>query len=662
MFFWLRIVFIFVFFFKTCFAEELIKGEGYELRIYNSGSSAVVSLKAEEGVKFYWRNPGEIGLATKFDLTDSINLKTSKIYWPIPQLDDVDELQSYVYKGKKDFVIYPVAENNDQEIDLKVKLSFAICKDYCSSHQHNLSVFIDPKLGETAEVIQLKENAPKLNGTIKIERVTQENTAENQLIRIKFSSEFKQQNPELFLDLPDYVRFDPKKINFYYDFDEQIFDIPIIFNEKKHIDKIYFNIIADNGEAIEYEYNNIKEESFSWLYVILYAFIGGLILNIMPCVLPIIGIKVYQLLGIEKNDKFTLRKSLLAQSMGIIISFTSFAVISYILRLLGNQVGFGLHFQQPLYLITMVIILSLVAINLIEKVNIRLFVPNFITSKFDSKRQDLLGFFLSGVLVTMLAIPCTAPFITIAIGFALTGNFLEMLIIFTVIGLGMALPYLMLALIPSSGKLFPKPGKWIEKFKKFVGLLVFASAIWLIYVLYTQLGLKAALILFFLIILLKFVIIDKEIFSNKTKIILSSLIIILCYFMPQGMYEEKKQEDMLIENVWREYNPSQIKTLIEKGYVVIVDVTASWCTTCVINKMTTLDTSTLLSYMKTREIIGMRADISSGNTEEVTKLMKDKKHFGIPLTIIYSKRYPEGLVLPTILSKKKMINALKEVS
>ena len=308
----------------------------------------------------------------------------------------------------------------------------------------------------------------------------------------------------------------------------------------------------------------------------------------------------------------------------------------------------------------MVIILSFIAINLVEKIEINLIIPDYIVKLLSSKRSDLFSFFLSGVLATLLATPCTAPFITIAVGFALTTELNKMLIIFTLMGIGMAMPYIALAIFPKIEKIFPKPGEWMIKFKKFLGVIIFVTSLWLIYIVSTQLGYKAGITLFMLVILMKFVLIEQGIFSNKLKLWLILLLIMLCYFIPKHLYEEKQQEEVMVEELWREYKPEQIYSLIDKNHIVLLDVTASWCATCNVNKLTTLNNSIIMSFMKKHNIIGMRADISKENTPQVSTLMKMHNHYGIPLNIIYSKKFPQGIKLPSFLTPNILIEAIKK--
>jgi suppressor for copper-sensitivity B len=642
------IVFLAFFFSSIVNAQDQFIGQDFRVSLKPSGNRALLTFDLADGAKIYWRNPGELGMATKFSFNQE-----AQVFWPYPQLDD----SSYVYKDKVDFVIKPENEN------LSVKVNFTICSKTCDNHEITLDAKLDLQEAETEELIQAMRKLPKANDSdgLKVLSVTQEEIDNQHWLNVKFTSNFDVKFPKIFLDLPQYVSFDPAKFELSDGIDGQLIRIPFtLLDNKQNINQIYLNLVDDKANAIEYEFKNLHEVDYSFLLIIFYALLGGLILNIMPCVLPILALKALQLIKLSGREASIIRKSFIAQSVGIIFSFIAVALITYAMQQLGKQVGFGLQFQQPLYLITMVIILSLIAINLIENIDLKIRMPEFLTKIFTSNRQDIIGFFLSGVLVTMLAIPCTAPFITIAVGFALTADLFKMLIIFLSIGVGMAMPYIIFAIYPNAAKLLPKGGEWMNKFKKILGILVFVTVIWLIYVVSSQLGNKAAIVLFFLIVLMKFILTDKKVFDSKLKASLTLILAFLCYFMPYHLYEEKQMEEVMAEDVWRSYRPDQISTLTDKGHIVILDVTASWCATCNINKATTLNNTSVMEFMKKREIIGMRADISAGNNPSISTLMRMYNHYGVPMNIIYSKKFPQGLVLPTLLTPNILIREFKK--
>ncbi len=662
----LRLLFL-SFFAFTVYGADTYVDKDCRVSLQPYGKYALLSFNLRTGIKFYWRNPGEMGLATEFNFKDSNNLKSAKLHWPVPTLYQENNITSYVYKENVDFVIETIANNTEKDIFLSVHSRFTICGETCETRNIDLETKLNSKVinNQPTEITNALSKTPQKNGTggVEILFINEVNVGEENWLKIEVKTDQDLINPKLFVDAPDHVSFDPVNYSITKEFNNQVINFPITFTEgKKTAGKIYLNLVGDNGHTIEYEISKVSETEYSLFLIILYALLGGLILNFMPCVLPIIGLKALQIIKLSGKANGIIRKNLVIQSLGIILSFAAFAFITFILKQAGEEVGFGLQFQQPSYLITMVIILSIIAISLVDKISFNIKISDHITNYFSSSKKDSLSSFFSGILVTLLALPCTAPFVTIAIGFALTTDFFRMLIIFIMMGIGMSLPYLLLSIYPNIGKILPKPGSWMISFKKILGILIFITSIWLIYVISNQLGNKAAITLFLLMILIKFILIERKLFGNKLKALLVLILIILSYIIPYNLYEEKQYEDILIEDTWQEYNQSQINSLIEDDKIILLDISASWCATCKLNKFTTLDNSVVLNFMKLRGIIGMRADITKNLSPEVSTLMKMHKHFGIPFTIIYSKKYPNGKVLKTILSANYLISELKEIN
>jgi suppressor for copper-sensitivity B len=184
----------------------------------------------------------------------------------------------------------------------------------------------------------------------------------------------------------------------------------------------------------------------------------------------------------------------------------------------------------------------------------------------------------------------------------------------------------------------------------------------LIYIISTQLGYRSSVILFLLIIIIKFIITEKEILGKSSKAFILAVLIGLCYFLPHNIYQENTTEEEIVEQVWQEYRPEDIASLIKEDYVIALDVTASWCATCSVNKITTLNNISVLNAMQKFKVIAMRADISKQSDIKISNLMRLKRHPGIPLTIVYSKSHPQGVVLPTILTPHIFISAIKKGS
>ena len=653
--------------------QEQYLADDFKVSLKPLGKYAIISFELKNDAKFYWRNPGELGLPTKFHFSKSTNLKSAEVFWPIPTIYERDNLASYVYKENADFVIKLAPEDSSQDIQLNANISFTICKKGCSNYDIDLSSIAASKDFDSTsgEVLEALNKAPHENGSegLTVNKVEQEIIDGQYWLNIEFNGQETLLDPQIILDLPSYINFEPNNFNLISSETEQIIRIPFEINNKKYSkikDQIYLNLVADNGHTVEYiaqpKMLNEQEANSSFMWILFAALIGGLILNVMPCVLPVLAIKILQLVKLSGQNKILVKKSLIAQAIGIIFTFICFALATYGLQFLGYQTGLGIHFQQPFYLITMILILSLIAINLFSEQELSLYVPQALVKIFHIKSQQdgIFGFFASGILSTLLAIPCTAPFVTIAVGFALSTDLFRMITVFAVMGIGMAFPYIVMAALPNMAKFLPKPGEWMISFKRILGLAIIATTLWLMYIVSTQLGYKAGITLFLLMLLVKFVITERDILSRKAKIFLFTILLGLSYFLPHNLYVEKQQNEILVESIWQEYEPQSISSLIEEGYVVVVNVSASWCSTCGLNNITTIENSSVINAIRKLKVIAMKADISKETSEEVANLMRSKSHHGIPLTLVYSKKNPNGVKLQTVLTPHILMSAIKE--
>lgn len=641
--------------------SNAIAVEEFKITQESSGSFLLVTFKLDSGSKVYWRHPGGGGVATKFDFKNSINLKSTKVFWPTPTLYNNHGISSYIYENEVAFPIKVVAKDNSKPINLRVSINFTICSKSCSNHEYDLDIIIDQSFPISQKIINALSKIPHISAGITVQKIEQSIVNNKHYLSFYLSSDKDIKDPSIFIDLPEYIYFDPSKYIFKNlqsnNKNEYLLKIPYSFNkDKKDLDVAHINIVTDDLGSIEINYLAKNQSMF---LIILYALIGGFILNFMPCVLPILALKMLQVSKLSGKEARFIKYDMIAQSFGVITSFIIIAFVTFFLKQIGSKVGFGIHFQQPIYIITMALILSLIAINLLSKNEIYFPVPYFITKHITLEQKGIISFFLTGILSTLLAIPCTAPFVTIAVGFAVTTDFYNMLIIFICLGIGMSFPYIILAVSPKLIKIFPKPGSWMEKFKKLLGILIFITSLWMIYIIYSQMGIRAAISLFLLIILIKFILTKK--FKVKwLKVIIFSVLVILCYVVPHYIYKGKIKENIIKDKIWEKYNPNKIESLISDGKIIVLDITASWCPTCKINKFSTFDNMLVVNFMKNNNIIGMREDISKSSSQEVFALMKLHKHYGVPLNIIYSKQYPQGIVLPTILLPNILISAIKK--
>lgn len=421
------------------------------------------------------------------------------------------------------------------------------------------------------------------------------------------------------------------------------------------IQKFYAEKITD-GQAAAPQKNHENNMLF---YIVIFAIIGGAILNIMPCVLPVLSLK---LMSVVKHSEAPLRQirfSFFATTLGILASFLTFAIFALILKATGNSFGWGLQFQNPYFLTFLVAILTLFAANLVGlfEFSSQSFLANLLNKKIsenESNHHVFLTNFLSGILAVLLATPCSAPFLGSAISFALTGDTLDIITTFLAIGFGFALPYIILIFSPKLISLIPKPGHWMITLKRVLAFCLIATILWLIYVLSNVIGPLCSLIIGLLAIL---VFLSFKIKSHFWRALAIGLLVIAIFVVPTDF--TAKQEKHVNDQIWQNFSEAELEKYVAQDRVVLVDITADWCLTCKFNKIRVLHDPEIMRLLKNGTIIGLRADLTKHN-EEIVEFMKSKNRFAIPFNAVYGPNAQEGLLTSELLSKEELLKKIKQ--
>jgi len=403
-----------------------------------------------------------------------------------------------------------------------------------------------------------------------------------------------------------------------------------------------------------------KKAHMSLLYVIVIAFIGGMILNIMPCVLPVLSIKLISIIKHSDAPKERIRFALISTILGILFCFVIFAALAIAIKLTGNSFGWGLQFQNPYFLIALVLILTFFTANLLGyfEISVEQVLSTFLNRKIsegEAKHNIFAPNFLSGVLAVLLATPCSAPFLGSAISFAIISDASIILLIFLCIGLGLALPYIVLLFTQKPLSYLPKPGNWMIKVKQGMAGLLIATIIWLIYIISQNIGTAASIIIAIITVLtLKALSIKSHLLRYLTLIFLITLALAL----PTD-FHLRKAEELSHDMIWQKFHEEEIGRYVIKGKVVLVDVTADWCLTCKFNKVRVLHDPEVAILLKRGEVIGMRGDITKPD-EVIMDYMKRKNRFAIPFNAVYGPGAPNGLVTSELLTKEELLKLIKQ--
>jgi thiol:disulfide interchange protein len=397
------------------------------------------------------------------------------------------------------------------------------------------------------------------------------------------------------------------------------------------------------------------------------AFLGGLLLNVMPCVFPIISLKAMQIMQGGNSAKELKIHSILFTS-GVLISFWLVVGILILLRAGGQQIGWGFQLQYPGFVIFIAIILFIWSLNLLDVFSFGTKLQSVAGGVNIPKGQ--MGAFMTGVIATLIATPCTAPFMGTAISFALSLSWYYSLAIFSSLALGMSLPYLLLGFIPKLATYLPRPGAWMEIMKKLLAFPLFITSWWLIGVYYDQMGDKAlfAVLLSLILISLASFIYGLSQYpsrSRNNRFILRTISLGILAFSTMHVASQEKLNTTVVSStkktLWQPYSAQNLLQFINQKKPVFIDFTASWCITCQLNKKTVLSTSTMSEYFLRKGIITMRADWTNQD-EEITKALQSLGRDGVP---VYAFYYPgsdnKPYLFPTILtsdSVKSTIDSL----
>jgi thiol:disulfide interchange protein DsbD len=405
------------------------------------------------------------------------------------------------------------------------------------------------------------------------------------------------------------------------------------------------------------------------------AFLGGLILNLMPCVLPVLSLKVFSLMKHAGENPKAAWLQGVAFTAGVVLSFWILAGLLIILRTAGNQLGWGFQMQSPGFVLALILLFFLLALNLFGVFELGASLVG-LDAKATGHLGGLASSFGNGALATLAATPCTAPFMGSALGFAAQQPPFVSLVIFTFLALGMAAPYLLLTIFPGALRFVPKPGAWMEAFKQFMGFLLMATVIFLVYVFGALVGEGLVPLLLFTLLLagLAAWIYGKwvtPINSTRVRFIAAALALVIfgCatkigWAMAQGDIGEVKnaaENQILSQDGWQPWTQDAVDETLAKGQPVFVDFTAAWCLSCKVNETVALGTDAVKLAFAQKNVALFRADWTHADPA-ISQTLQQFHRDGVPLYLLYSpKAQAAPQVLPEVLTPGIVLDALNHL-
>jgi suppressor for copper-sensitivity B len=635
------------------------------------------------GWKVYWRSPGDAGYPPSIDWAGSQNLGQPDMQWPAPHRFSVLGLETLGYKNE---VVYPIAispATPGQPVNAIANVDYLTCNDICVPYQTKLTLNLPSGPARPSEFAHLINRfAVQVPGDgaahgLSLDTLEVLGKGKNTLLRVTASAKTPFAEPDAFFEGPDVLAFDRPRIELKNNamkavLTAKIYGVEDLENPGDLLGRELKVTLSDGERFAERPLKITRGKDgageFSFALIIALAVLGGLILNLMPCVLPVLSIKLLSIVGHGGGEKRQVRASFIASAAGIIFAFLMLAMALVILKSAGMSIGWGIQFQQPWFLIAMTLIITLFACNLWGLYEFRL--PYWMSDLDErtSHVHGLGGHFLTGCFATLLATPCSAPFLGTAVGFALARDAADIFAVFAALGFGLALPYLLVALFPGLATRLPRPGQWMITLRKIMGFALAATGLWLLSVLSTAIGPAVGLGVGVLMVC----IIVALYLGHRTDKLWQvggssvALLALLAFAAPSILPNDAPgarvlDKDPRFLNLWQPFDVDAIPALVADGKTVFVDVTADWCLTCQVNKAFVLAEDDMMKRLQMDNVVAMQADWTLPDDAIATYLASFGR-YGIPFNAVYGPGTPNGFALPELLSHDAVVSALDQAA
>ncbi len=636
-----------------------------------TGAAGTVRLGLEfrlaPGWDIYWRAPGDAGLPPRVDWAGSRNLTAAEIAWPAPRRFSAYGLETIGYQGSVVLPITARLERAGMALSVRAALEYLTCKDICIPYDTVLSLDLPAESaapGGYADLIErYAREVPGEGKASGLELVASHLVSGRQaLLELSLASRERLMAPDAFIEAPAGLAFAAPRVQLAADGKSALLTMAVSGPGAQHLSGQTVRVTIVDGALSLVDSTTLRAATVSraparLLVMLGIALLGGFILNFMPCVLPVLSIKFLALAAHAGRPRAAIRRGFLASAAGILAAFLGLAGAIVLLKTAGLAVGWGLQFQHPVFLALMATLLTLFAGNLAGLYEIAL--PRWIGGFSEiGDRPGYGGDFLAGVLATLLATPCSAPFLGTAIGFALAGDAVDVVTIFAALGLGLALPYLAVAALPVIAARLPRPGHWMLTTRRILAALLAISALWLLSVLATQAGSLAALLVA-LALFAALGLLWREHHMPLSRIAVAAAIalaLVAPLVLPAPM------EAVVAESaLWRRFDQPAIDRLVHQGKIVFVDVTADWCLNCKLNERLVLQSDAVRERLANEDVVAMRADWTRPDGA-IAAFLRGFGRYGIPFSAVYGPAMPDGQPLSEILTSSEVLDALAKAA
>jgi thiol:disulfide interchange protein len=643
----------------------------------------------------YWKNSGDSGLPTQLQWTLPAGVTAGEIQWPLPQKIRIGTLANYGYEGT---VLLPVQLTIGPEfrpgllsdaIDVKLAAAWLVCKTECIPEEGQFALKI-PVKSSTASQGSLFDAAWRSAPTELARTDASALRIDGQFLRLSIPglpAQWQGRTLEFYPESPEVIETAARW--------QQAWDgaawtarIPLS-SQRSNSPALMPVVLALEGQGRRIELSvsgswpqtggaaqtsttlqaalaagprdgglltGAPAASIGFWAALLGALIGGLILNLMPCVLPVLAIKV---LGFARHadDRRAHRINGIAYTAGVLLSFMALGLLMLSLRQAGESLGWGFQLQNPAVVAALALLFTLIGLNLAGVFQFRQMVPSGLATF--QPRHPVVDAFFTGVLAVAIASPCTAPFMGASLGLAVALPPWQAMAVFATLGLGLALPYLAASFIPAVARALPRPGAWMDTLKTFMAFPMFATVAWLVWVLGQQSGINGAGALLALLVAVAFVAWAMA-QTGRARLVTGAvslaLLLTLGWSLGPTVTTLAPVAQQVRDGRWQAWAPGKVEQITAAGQPVFVDFTAAWCVTCQYNKQTTLSDPQLLADMDARKVVLLRADWTRRDPA-ITAALQQLGRNGVPVYVLYQDgRAPQ--VLSEILSVQDVRAAL----
>jgi len=643
----------------------------------------------------YWKNPGESGLPTEIKWTLPAGVTADPIVWPTPNLFNIGGVINYGYQDETVLLvrITPPADLSGSSLKLAAEANWLVCEDVCIPEDGKFELSLPIAAAATPASPVTRAIFDKARRNVPMESpwparygvaksgdptlIVEARGLKPDTIRdvyffpaewgpvaslAKQSAQVTADGIRIPLKKGDAKTTPPERLAGTLVLTEKTADGEIrqAFDVSAKLDPTFVPTSSLAAAA--------GNEQLSLVQALLFALLGGLILNLMPCVFPVLAMKAAALARLAGQGRREMRRDGLAYTAGVLVSFAVMAAIVVAIRASVGEVSWGFQFQSPVFSLLIAYLFFVVGLNLSGVYEIG--------GRFAGVGQGLaarggtVGSFFTGALAVIVATPCTAPFMAAALGFALSQPAPQTVAVLLAVGLGLALPYLLLSITPALQRLMPRPGPWMDRLRQFLAFPMYASAVWMIWVLTQQTGADGVIYALGGMILIAFAVWLLRIGSGASPATwlrrgLAAVAVLLAFAaalkLEDGPATAASASGGAAAGVnfdgWERFSRDRLNQAVAAGKPVFVDFTAAWCITCLVNERVALETAATRHAFEQAGVVKLKGDWTNRDAE-ITSLLKDLGRAGVPLYLFWAPGAERPKILPQVLTEAMILSEL----